>query len=63
MKILLVSDIHGNWPALQAVLAAEPEADQILCLGDLVNYGPQPAECVAWAMRSAYLRLAGARQP
>lgn len=51
MKILLISDIHGNWPALQAVLKAEPDADQILCLGDLVNYGPQPAECVAWAMK------------
>jgi putative phosphoesterase len=52
MKILLISDIHGNWPALQAVLAAEPDADQILCLGDLVDYGPQPAECVAWAMKT-----------
>ncbi|HZT23873.1 MAG TPA: metallophosphoesterase family protein [Verrucomicrobiae bacterium] len=52
MKMLLISDIHGNWPALQAVLAAEPDADQILCLGDLVNYGPQPAECVAWAMQT-----------
>jgi predicted phosphodiesterase len=51
MKILLLSDIHGNWPALQAVLQAEPDANQILCLGDLVNYGPQPVECVAWAMR------------
>jgi predicted phosphodiesterase len=50
MKTLLLSDIHGNWPALQAVLAAEPEVDQIVCLGDLVNYGPQPAECVRWAM-------------
>ena len=50
MKCLLLSDIHGNWPALEAVLAAERDADQILCLGDLVNYGPQPAECVAWAM-------------
>jgi predicted phosphodiesterase len=50
MKTLLLSDIQGNWPALQAVLAAEPEVDQILCLGDLVNYGPQPAECVRWAM-------------
>jgi protein phosphatase len=37
MKILLLSDIHGNWPALQAVLAAEPDTDQILCLGDLVS--------------------------
>ncbi len=52
MKMLIISDIHGNWAALQAVLAAEPDADQILCLGDLVNYGPQPAECVAWAMRT-----------
>jgi putative phosphoesterase len=49
MKTLIISDIHGNWAALQAVLAAEPDADQILCLGDLVNYGPQPVECVAWA--------------
>jgi putative phosphoesterase len=52
MKILLIADIHGNWAALQAVLAAEPDVDQILCLGDLVNYGPRPAECVAWAMKT-----------
>jgi len=51
MKLLILSDVHGNWPALQAVLAAEPDVDQILCLGDLVNYGPQPAECVTWAMQ------------
>jgi predicted phosphodiesterase len=51
MKCLILSDIHGNWPALQAVLAAEPDVGQILCLGDLVNYGPQPTECVAWAMK------------
>jgi len=31
-------------------LRAEPDADRILCLGDLVNFGPQPAQCVAWAM-------------
>jgi predicted phosphodiesterase len=52
MKILILSDIHGNWAALQAVLAAEPHADQLLCLGDLVNYGPQPAPCVEWAMKT-----------
>lgn len=50
MKCLILSDIHGNWPALRAVLAAESDADQILCLGDIVNYGPQPGECVTWAM-------------
>jgi len=50
--MLSLSDIHGNWPALQAVLAAQPEVDQILCLANLVNYGPQPAECVTWAMQT-----------
>lgn len=49
MKILVVSDIHANWPALQAVLAAERKVDGVVCLGDLVNYGPRPAECVSWA--------------
>ncbi|HTX21655.1 MAG TPA: metallophosphoesterase family protein [Candidatus Aquilonibacter sp.] len=49
MKMLIISDIHGNWPALRAVLSAEPNFDQILCLGDLVNYGPMPVECVTWA--------------
>ncbi len=52
MRILLISDIQGNWAALKAVLAAEPDVDQILCLGDLVNYGPQPAECAGWAMKT-----------
>ena len=51
MKVLIVSDIHGNWPALRAVLDAENDSDEILCLGDLVDYGPQPQECVEWAMR------------
>jgi len=51
MKTLILSDVHANWPALEAVLGAEPNVDQIVCLGDLVNYGPQPAECVAWAMQ------------
>jgi len=49
MKMLILSDVHGNWPALRAVLEAESDANRILCLGDLVNFGPQPAECVAWA--------------
>ena len=49
MKVLIVSDIHANWTALRAVLAAEQDYDNILCLGDLVDYGPQPFECVGWA--------------
>jgi putative phosphoesterase len=54
MKVLIVSDIHGNWPALAAVLEAEAWFDQILCLGDLVNYGPMPVECVAWAREAFF---------
>lgn len=50
MKYLILSDIHGNWPALQAVLEAEPGVEGFICLGDLVNYGPQPVECVRWAI-------------
>ena len=49
MKVLIVSDIHANWTALRTILAAEQDYDNILCLGDLVDYGPQPFECVGWA--------------
>ncbi len=51
MKLLILSDIHSNWSALQSVLDAESDSDKILCLGDLVDYGPEPAACVAWAMQ------------
>jgi predicted phosphodiesterase len=50
---LILSDIHGNQEALQAVLAdARGRYDQILCLGDLVGYGAQPNEVVEWARAS-----------
>jgi len=53
MKLLVVSDIHANWPALQAI--QEP-ADAIVCLEDVVSYGPFPQECVAWVReRAAYV--------
>ena len=57
MKLLIISDLHANWPALRAVLDAEADADDILCLGDLVDYGPQPVECVEWAMKNARAAL------
>jgi len=50
MKLLVVSDIHGNWPALQAI---RDEADTVVCLGDIVSYGPFPRECVAWVRERA----------
>ncbi|MGH7447802.1 MAG: metallophosphoesterase family protein, partial [Longimicrobiales bacterium] len=43
MRYLILSDIHSNWEALQAVLAkAQDQYDQILNCGDLVGYGPDP---------------------
>lgn len=47
MRILLISDIHANLVALDAVLAAAGGYDAIWCLGDLVGYGPAPNECLA----------------
>jgi putative phosphoesterase len=48
MKLLILSDIHGNWPALEAVLAAEPQYCAVAFCGDVVDYGPQPVECLRW---------------
>lgn len=56
MRILVVSDIHANWPALSAI--DEPH-DVCLCLGDLVDYGPDPAPCVRWAMTHANYAIRG----
>ena len=47
LRILVLADIHGNLPALEKVLAAEPDSDETWCLGDIVGYGPHPNECVA----------------
>jgi predicted phosphodiesterase len=46
MRILVISDIHGNLTALEAVLEHAGEVDAVWCLGDLVGYGPDPNECV-----------------
>jgi putative phosphoesterase len=48
MKLLVLSDIHGNWPALEAVLRAEPDFDAVAFCGDVVDYGPCPVECLRW---------------
>jgi diadenosine tetraphosphatase ApaH/serine/threonine PP2A family protein phosphatase len=46
MRILLVSDIHSNLAALDAVIKDAGHFDRIWCLGDVVGYGPQPNECI-----------------
>lgn len=49
MRVALISDIHGNYVALEAVLADMQTAhiDQVICLGDVATLGPQPCEVVA----------------
>jgi diadenosine tetraphosphatase ApaH/serine/threonine PP2A family protein phosphatase len=47
MRVAVLSDIHSNLVALEAVLAVCTDADQIWCLGDLVGYGPRPNEVLA----------------
>ncbi|HBN75856.1 MAG TPA: YfcE family phosphodiesterase [Planctomycetaceae bacterium] len=59
MRILLLSDIHANWTALQAVHHAEPEFDACLILGDLVDFGPQPDKVIEWARQNATLVIRG----
>jgi predicted phosphodiesterase len=63
VKALVVSDIHGNIEALRAVEAAEPEADQVLRLGDLVDYGPRPDATVAWVRENATTTVRGNHDP
>lgn len=47
MRIAVLSDIHANLPALEAVRADLPDVDQVWVLGDIVGYGPQPNEVIA----------------
>jgi diadenosine tetraphosphatase ApaH/serine/threonine PP2A family protein phosphatase len=47
MRVAVMSDIHANLTALDAVLAAVPSVDEVWQLGDVVGYGPDPDEVVA----------------
>jgi predicted phosphodiesterase len=61
MRVAVVSDIHGNRHAFEAVLAdiAATGADELWCLGDLVGYGAEPDACVELARTHAGVCLAG----
>jgi predicted phosphodiesterase len=61
MKVAIVSDIHGNRHAFEAVLeaVAASEAAELWCLGDLVGYGGDPDPCVELAREHAAVCLAG----
>jgi predicted phosphodiesterase len=61
MKIALISDIHANAEALEAVLAdiKTKKVDETLCLGDVVGYGANPNECLELVKKSCSLTLLG----
>jgi predicted phosphodiesterase len=61
MRIAIVSDIHGNRHAFEAVLDAigASDCEEMWCLGDLVGYGAEPDACVALARQHAAVCLAG----
>jgi len=61
MKVAILSDIHGNLPALEVVDKdlAYQRPDAIYCLGDTVGYGPYPGECVDWVREKANIALQG----
>lgn len=49
MRFLILSDLHANWEALDAVLnRAAGQYDSIVCCGDLIGYGPDPNRVVDW---------------
>jgi len=50
MRIAIISDVHANLAALEAI--QEPY-DLLFCLGDLVDYGPQPREAIHWVKERA----------
>ncbi len=61
MKLAVISDIHGNLTALEAVLTSisREGVDKTVCLGDVVGYGARPNECVALMQENAVPCLLG----
>ena len=61
MRIAIISDVHANLPALEAVLKKieELQADVIHCLGDIVGYGPHPNECVELVRKRCSIVIKG----
>jgi predicted phosphodiesterase len=60
MRVLVVSDIHANLAAFEATLQkTRQDRDIVVCLGDLVGYGPDPRECIALAAEHCEVVLGG----
>ena len=61
MRYAIISDVHANEAALRAVLtdAVDARADKIICLGDVLGYGPDPVAALELVYRRAHVCLAG----
>ena len=61
MRYAIISDVHANETALRAVLtdAADMQAEKIVCLGDVLGYGPEPVQALELVYRKAHVCLAG----
>ena len=59
MKMLIISDIHGNCTALDAIWEKEKYADLIVCAGDCVEFGFTPHEVIAWLKEHNVIAVAG----
>jgi diadenosine tetraphosphatase ApaH/serine/threonine PP2A family protein phosphatase len=61
LRVAAITDIHGNLPALEAVLAsaAKRRVEEIWCLGDVVGYGAQPDDCTKVVSERCELSLVG----
>ena len=61
MRIAVISDVHANLSALEAVMAdiRDFDPEEIICLGDTVGYGPQPAECLEIVRQECSVVLMG----
>lgn len=59
MRIGLISDIHANLPALEAVLDDMPPVDEVVCAGDIVGYGPWPRACLERVKKVATVVVQG----
>lgn len=61
MRSVIFSDVHANEAALRTVLAdvADARADRLICLGDVLGYGPEPVETLECVYRNVHVCLAG----
>lgn len=60
MRFLIISDLHSNWEAVQAVISkSKGQYDQIVCCGDIVGYGADPDVVTEWVRQNVELVIRG----